>query len=1117
MMRGSGCVALLALMLACVPLAWADYEAGQRAWDSGQPVEAFGLWQTGAEAGDRRAMLALGRMYVQGLGVPQDYIEAHKWFSLAASRGEAAAVQARDALAEKMTPQQVATAQERALAWHSEVSGAPEVTDTPTSVAGTSAKAVREAQELLGALGYAPGSADGIWGKRSTQAYRAFLRDAGRPESQTLTRQGLQVLRELAKRWSAETDSGRDEPAAHAAPETSTAEARGIEDEELRALLRGSLVPVPEDLEKVRDLLEKGADPNAPDGSGRTAVHYAAGRQTRPGGTGILSLLLDSGGHCCSQDNQGDTPLHYAVAESLDGTSDNADILGRIRHLLAHGADPNQPNKRGYTPLHFSAKAGVSIKRANVINSLLHADGDRDRAAEDGNTPLHLAAGASVRLDSGHGYDIFSQSPLSGHDIAFFSDVFIIRALLGGPVNLNAVNGEGLTPLLVPLTPPRVQSNTISAVANATKAMLKAGADPNVTTPGNKTPLFLVLDLPEVLPSGPEDLTEDFVPVIRALLRAGADPDRKNGRGDTPLHAAIRMGWDKSVIEALLSGGANPCIKNFEERFLPIQLARGLGKTDIMNLLDRSGGTDDCAEAEERKLGLDQAARRRIQWCLKRKGFDPEPLDGQFHPRTREAIRHWQATRRQDQREATGYLVQGEPDALLASCPVAHVSPVCTGSEGNAGSPSGCWQELANQLGCYVWNPRPQPEATASWSGGCVDGKASGTGNITWRWRQGGGWKNSSAEGELRDGGFHGHWIHRQANGDVWEGPYVDSAPHGRHVQRGTRGRNWSCWKQGERVSKDVCEATSADRGMRATRRVNLRSGPGEAYENIDSLEADEQIRVNGEIGEWLWVTSSSGREGFVHVSALAMAEQACTIWVQGVPGLWSGPCVDGLASGRGTAKLVPLCKKGSGIRGDIECFYEGTARHGLAHGHGEISVTGSVRAVGSSGHYYLAEEGEYFAGIFLKGRKCYISTECREVSYSLRESSHYAQQLVNLMASDSLPTCKFMHEDNAAYWAGPCTNGLASGEGVAISSYWRYFGSARNGRAQRWGVFDGYIPAPPDRSPEQMDRVRSWVDEWNNGSPVSQDGWQCYYMPESFPHYDECQGENCCLRESGM
>jgi TPR repeat protein len=61
-------------------------------------------------------------MYVEGLGVPQDYVEAHKWFYLAAAtytekqeRDEAA--KRRDIVAARMTPAQIAEAQKRAREW----------------------------------------------------------------------------------------------------------------------------------------------------------------------------------------------------------------------------------------------------------------------------------------------------------------------------------------------------------------------------------------------------------------------------------------------------------------------------------------------------------------------------------------------------------------------------------------------------------------------------------------------------------------------------------------------------------------------------------------------------------------------------------------------------------------------------------------------------------------------------------------------------------------------------------------------------------------------------------------------------------------------------------------
>ena len=117
MPRRSVSGAVFAAMLACAAPALADYEAGQRAWDAGDAATALAEWRAAATAEDRRAMLALGRLYLQGVGALQDYVEAHTWFNLAASRGSMEAAAERDALAAKMTPAQVAAAQARAAAW----------------------------------------------------------------------------------------------------------------------------------------------------------------------------------------------------------------------------------------------------------------------------------------------------------------------------------------------------------------------------------------------------------------------------------------------------------------------------------------------------------------------------------------------------------------------------------------------------------------------------------------------------------------------------------------------------------------------------------------------------------------------------------------------------------------------------------------------------------------------------------------------------------------------------------------------------------------------------------------------------------------------------------------
>ena len=61
-------------------------------------------------------------MYANGHGVPQDYIQAHMWWNLSASRQTDPvmrddAIKNRDIVARMMTPAQIAEAQRLASAW----------------------------------------------------------------------------------------------------------------------------------------------------------------------------------------------------------------------------------------------------------------------------------------------------------------------------------------------------------------------------------------------------------------------------------------------------------------------------------------------------------------------------------------------------------------------------------------------------------------------------------------------------------------------------------------------------------------------------------------------------------------------------------------------------------------------------------------------------------------------------------------------------------------------------------------------------------------------------------------------------------------------------------------
>ena len=74
----------------------------------------------------------------------------------------------------------------------------------------------------------------------------------------------------------------------------------------------------------------------------------------------------------------------------------------------------------------------------------------------------------------------------------------------------------------------------------------------------------------------------------------------------------------------------------------------------------------------EEGLGLDAAARRRVQEGLRAAGFDPGGADGMFGPGTRAAIRGWQSSRGV---RATGYLDGASTAALRSVAPGLPVAP----------------------------------------------------------------------------------------------------------------------------------------------------------------------------------------------------------------------------------------------------------------------------------------------------------------------------------------------------------------------------------------------------------------------------------------------------------
>ena len=105
----------MTVLLGSSGVSWsADFQKGSDAYDRGDYATALKEWTPLAEQGDVPAQTALGWIYRDGEGVPQDFVYAHMWGNIAASNGIEKGGQLRDLVAKEMTATQIEKAQDLA-------------------------------------------------------------------------------------------------------------------------------------------------------------------------------------------------------------------------------------------------------------------------------------------------------------------------------------------------------------------------------------------------------------------------------------------------------------------------------------------------------------------------------------------------------------------------------------------------------------------------------------------------------------------------------------------------------------------------------------------------------------------------------------------------------------------------------------------------------------------------------------------------------------------------------------------------------------------------------------------------------------------------------------------
>jgi ankyrin repeat protein len=307
--------------------------------------------------------------------------------------------------------------------------------------------------------------------------------------------------------------------------------------------------------ETMKVLLEHGADVHAASKGGYTALHFAA----RVGDLKGASLLLSSGADLGAVAADGSAPLLVATVRGA---------VPLALFLLERGADPNA-SAAGYTALHWAAGKFETQVCNPVFGMTDPMCGIPNRQAKLQLTKALLDHGANPNA----------------------------RATKAPPrfgINHYQQDLVGATPFFL-------------AAGNADmelmKILLGAGADPNLPTEDNTTPLMAAAGLS--LSQGERVVTEgDALEAVKLLLGLGGDAKALNAGGENGVHGAAYLGWN-TMIRLLVDKGAD--VNTVSKRFLtPLLIAEGKGDREVSNTVVYHKDTADLLRSmgADPKLGV---------------------------------------------------------------------------------------------------------------------------------------------------------------------------------------------------------------------------------------------------------------------------------------------------------------------------------------------------------------------------------------------------------------------------------------------------------------------------------------------------------------------------------
>jgi len=357
------------------------------------------------------------------------------------------------------------------------------------------------------------------------------------------------------------------------------------------------------DRDRVRTLLQRKADVNAPQVDGTTALHWAV----RADDVDMADLVIRAGAKVSAANREGVTPLQLAA---LNGSAT------MLQKLVKAGADPNAPlTSSNDTALMMAARTGKPDAVTVLVESGANVNA---RESWGGTTALMWAVAerhpAAVKVLVDRGADVNARSsfvpaangrgfegrtpvgtePKQGVEefasgwltplmfAAREGDVESARVLVSGGADVNAIAGDGKDALGLAI---------FNGNYELAAFLVDSASNLNRADTQGFTPLFWAVDRRnmETAPNFPWMVTADPLPLIRKLLDGGANPNavvnntpRARMRAGSPrivfATALMRAAFsgDLELVKLLLAHGADPTVISKDSETM-VEAAAGLG------------------------------------------------------------------------------------------------------------------------------------------------------------------------------------------------------------------------------------------------------------------------------------------------------------------------------------------------------------------------------------------------------------------------------------------------------------------------------------------------------------------------------------------------------------